>query len=42
MSFAGKWTQLGIIMLNGISQTQKTNIMCFLSYVESRFKSKKT
>ena len=33
----GKETKLWIILLPEISQTQKTNITCFLSYVQSGF-----
>jgi hypothetical protein len=36
MSFAGKWTELEIIMLNKISQHQKPNITCSCSFVEPR------
>jgi hypothetical protein len=39
LSFAGKWMELEIIMLNELNQTQKlrkANLACFLKYVESR------
>jgi hypothetical protein len=39
MSFSGKWMGLEVMMLSEISQTQ-TSIMCFLAYVESRFKKR--
>jgi hypothetical protein len=39
MSSVGKWMKLEIIALSKISQTQKKNIVCFLS--ESRIQSLK-
>jgi hypothetical protein len=42
MSFAGKWMEVEIIMLNKIRQSQKANTMIFLSYAESRPKNKMT
>jgi hypothetical protein len=35
--FGGKWVKLEIIMLSKISQIQKDNVTCFLSYVESKY-----
>jgi hypothetical protein len=36
MSFVGKWTELEIIMLSEISQTQKDKYQIFYSYTEFR------
>jgi hypothetical protein len=36
MTLAGKCMESKIIMLSEISQTEKKNIVCFLSYIESR------
>jgi hypothetical protein len=36
--FESKWMQLEDIMLNEVSQAQKTKTACFLSYVEDRSK----
>ena len=36
MSFAGKWMDLENIMLNEIYKSQKVNVICFLSYGETR------
>jgi hypothetical protein len=33
--FVGKWMELEIMMLNEVSQGQKTNVTCFHSYAES-------
>jgi hypothetical protein len=38
VSFAGKWMKLEMITLREVSQIQKTNITCFLSYAEAREK----
>jgi hypothetical protein len=37
-AIAGKWMELEIIMLSGISQHHKRNITCLLSFVEARRK----
>jgi hypothetical protein len=42
MSFAGKGMELEINLLSETNQTQRINIPCFLSYVESRPKKKRT
>jgi hypothetical protein len=34
--FSGKWIDVEIMMLSNISQIQKDNIACFLSYVKYR------
>jgi hypothetical protein len=44
MSFAEKWMELEIIMVNEISRSEKnkkTKISCSLSYVECRLKRTK-
>jgi hypothetical protein len=41
MLFAGKWMVLEIIMLSEISQTEKSNVTCSLSYVDLDLKKKR-
>jgi hypothetical protein len=36
--FAGIWVELELVILSDVSQAQKTNVLCFLSHVESRLK----
>ena len=36
MTFEATWMDLEIIILSEVSQTVKTNILCYLSYVESK------
>jgi hypothetical protein len=36
LSFAGKWMELENIILSEVSQTQRTKIVCFPSYVVFR------
>jgi hypothetical protein len=38
MLFVGKWIELENIMLNEISRFRKTNIVWFISHVESSLK----
>jgi hypothetical protein len=40
MLFAGKWMALEIVMLSEISQTEKSNVTCSLSYVDLDLKKK--
>jgi hypothetical protein len=41
MSFSGKWMGRKIIMSNKISSPTKTNVTCFLSFVEASVKKPK-
>jgi hypothetical protein len=36
MSFAGKWVELELIILNGTNKAQKAKYHSFCSYVESK------
>jgi hypothetical protein len=38
--FAGKWIEIEITMLSEVCQFKKTEVTCFLSYVEDRSKDK--
>ena len=34
MRFAGKWMEIGKEIMNEVTKTQKTNMVCMCSYVE--------